>query len=338
MRGVRRIKRWQRRFRASAIILCYHRVTELDTDPQLLSVTPQHFREQLDVLRQHYHVARLQDWTSEQPNSARRTVIITFDDGYADNFHEALPLLQEANCPATVFITAGKIDDEGEFWWDELERVILAPENLPDELFVSIGGHKYDWDTGSRLDDKQTRNGWHVLLKQEPTPRQAAYLDLCRLLRKVDEVERSRVLDELCIWAGLERSGRSSHRPLTRSELRSLQASELIDIGGHTVTHPSLSSLSISAQELEVEKCKMMLESFIGRPVRSFSYPFGSVEDYNSDTLRLVQNAGFDCACANYPGLAHAKNLYELPRFLVRDWDGDYFAKTLESWLRVEWH
>lgn len=333
MRGVRHIKRWLRRFRANAIILCYHRVTELDTDPQLLSVTPQHFREQLDVLRQHYHVARLQDWTSEQPNSARRTVIITFDDGYADNFHEALPLLQEANCPATVFITAGKIDDEGEFWWDELERVILVPENLPNELSVSIGGHNYYWDTRPRRADEQIRDGWHVLLQQEPTPCQAAYLDLCRLLRKVDEVERSRVLNELRTWAGLERSGRRSHRPLTRSELCSLQENELIDIGAHTVTHPSLAALSISAQEVEVKKCKVMLESFIGRPVRSFSYPFGGVDDYTADTIRLVRNAGFDCACANYPGLAaHTQDRYQLPRFLVRDWDGDYFAKTLESW------
>ena len=58
----------------------------------------------------------------------RRTVIITFDDGYADNFHTALPLLQEADCPATVFVTAGKIGAERDFWWDELERVILVPD------------------------------------------------------------------------------------------------------------------------------------------------------------------------------------------------------------------
>jgi peptidoglycan/xylan/chitin deacetylase (PgdA/CDA1 family) len=333
MRGVRRLKRWLRRFTPSAIILCYHRVTELDTDPQLLSVTPKNFREQLEVLQQLYQVARLQDWTSEQPKSARRTVIITFDDGYADNFREALPLLQEADCPATVFVTAGKIDDEEEFWWDELERLILVPESLPEELSLSTGGRSHRWKIGSKWIDKPSPNDWHVLLEQEPTGRQAAYLDLCRLLRKVDEVERSRVLNELRTWAGLERLGRSSHRPLTRSELCSLEANELIDIGAHTVTHSSLAALSISAQKFEVEKCKLMLEKFIGCPVRSFSYPFGGVEDYNADTIRLVRNVGFDCACANYPAVAqHAKNLYELPRFLVRDWDGDCFAKTLDSW------
>ena len=285
------------------------------------------------MLQQHYHVMRLQDWISEQPKSARPTVIMTFDDGYADNFREALPLLQEADCPATVFVTAGKIDDEEEFWWDELERLILVPESLPEELFLSTGGRNHRWKIDSKWIGKANPNGWHVLLEQKPTGRQAAYLDLCRLLRKADEIERSRVLDELRTWAGLEPLGRSSYRPLTRAQLRSLEANELIDIGAHAVTHSSLTALSISDQKFEVEKSKLMLEKFIGRPVRSFSYPFGGVEDYNADTIRLVRNAGFACACANYPAVAQpAKNLYELPRFLVRDWDGDYFAKTLEAW------
>ena len=163
--------------------------------------------------------------------NAATVVVITFDDGYADNFHEALPLLREADCPATVFVTAGKIDDEEEFWWDELERLILLPESLPEELSLSIGSRSYRWEIESKCTDKRSIHNWHVLLKQEATARQTAYLDLCRLLRKVDEVGRSLVLNELRTWAGLERSGRSSHRPLTRSELCSLQADELIDIG-----------------------------------------------------------------------------------------------------------
>jgi peptidoglycan/xylan/chitin deacetylase (PgdA/CDA1 family) len=306
----------------------------LDTDPQLLSVTPKNFREQLEVLQRRYHVARLKDWTSRQAKRRRCTVIITFDDGYADNLHVALPLLREADCPATVFVTAGKVDDEGEFWWDELERLILLAESLPEELPLSIGSRSYKWKIGPKWTDRRSPDDWHVLLQQKPTARQAAYLDLCGLLRKVDEVERSRALNELRTWMGLERSGRSSHRPLTRSELCSLHANELIDIGAHTVTHSSLAALSLSAQKFEVEKCKVMLESFIGRPVRSFSYPFGGLDDYTADTISLVRDAGFDCACANYPGLAeHADNLYQLPRFLVRDWDGDYFAKALESWV-----
>jgi peptidoglycan/xylan/chitin deacetylase (PgdA/CDA1 family) len=149
----------------------------LDSDPQLLSVTPKNFREQLEVLRRLYNVARLRDWISEEGKSARLTVVvITFDDGYADNFHEALPLLREADCPATVFVTAGKIDDEEEFWWDELERLILLPESLPEELSLSIGSRSYRWEIESKCTDKRSIHNWHVLLKQEATARQAAYL------------------------------------------------------------------------------------------------------------------------------------------------------------------
>jgi len=332
MRGIRRVQRWLRQFRPTTLILCYHRVTELESDPHLLSVTPQNFREQLQVLKRLYRVARLQDWASEQTIAARPTVIVTFDDGYADNFDKALPLLQEAECPATIFVTAGKIGDNREFWWDELDRVILEPAHLPEELSLSIRGHDHYWNTAATC-DRQRRDGWHVLLEQKATPRQAAYVGLCHLLKVIDEVERSRVLDELCTWAGVERLGRSSHRSLTAPELCSLAASELIEIGSHTITHPQLSSLPASAQQFEIEKSKAMLESSIGRPVHSFSYPFGGVNDYNLDTIRMVRNAGFHCACANYPGLSsHAAERYQLPRFVVRNWGGDYFAKTLKCW------
>src|SRR6266516_3319260 len=192
MRGLLRIRRWLRRLQPSASILCYHRVTELKRDPQLLSVTPRHFAEQIDVLRRRYNVVRLQDWASDRysPKRGVRDVIVTFDDGYADNVREALPILRAADCPATIFVTAGKIDDESEFWWDELERIFLATPDLPERLSLTIGDRDYVYQLASTAADEDSNERWHVLLGREPTARQATYLALCRLLRMVGEVER----------------------------------------------------------------------------------------------------------------------------------------------------
>lgn len=334
MRGAERISRWLRRLHPSAIVLCYHRVAKLDTDPQLLSVTPKNFGDQLQVLKQLYPVARLRNWRSDQRKLPRRRVIITFDDGYADNFYQALPLLQEADCPATIFITAGKINDNKEFWWDDLERLILAPTQVPEALCLKINGVFRSWNLGSSSANGQTRDEWNVLLEQAKTPRQTAYVDLCLLLRSVDEIERERILNELCSWANLKSAGRSSHRPLTTSELCALASNDLIDIGAHTVSHPSLAALAAPAQQLEIKRSKVILEAIISRPVHTFSYPFGGHDDYNVKTINLVRNAGFDVACANYPGSAdYMKDRYQLPRFVVRNWDGDQFAKTIRSWV-----
>jgi peptidoglycan/xylan/chitin deacetylase (PgdA/CDA1 family) len=141
-------------------------------------------------------------------------------------------------------------------------------------------------------------------------------------------------LEILRRWAALERTGRTSHRALTLSELGVLTSAKLIEVGAHTVTHPSLASLDNTAQYFEIDESKLMLEDIVGKRVSSFAYPFGTQSDYNADTIRLIREAGFNCACANFPNLAYSSSdRYQLPRFLVRDWDGDQFAKHLETWI-----
>jgi peptidoglycan/xylan/chitin deacetylase (PgdA/CDA1 family) len=75
-------------------------------------------------------------------------VVITFDDGYADNLHNAKPLLERYDIPATVFVTTGHIGHEREFWGDELDRLLLQPSTLPELLGLSINGSPYQWELG----------------------------------------------------------------------------------------------------------------------------------------------------------------------------------------------
>ena len=125
----RHVARWFRPpVAARAVILLYHRVADLPSDPQLMAVTPRHFAEHLEVIRQSCRPLRLHDLGEALPD---RSVVVTFDDGYADNLHHAKPLLAAHDVPATVFVTSGYVGSDREFWWDDLERILLETPSLP---------------------------------------------------------------------------------------------------------------------------------------------------------------------------------------------------------------
>ena len=112
------------------LILLYHRVTSLSNDRWSIAVTPAHFAEQMELLRQRATVLPLSalGTTGVRPNVRGVTVFVTFDDGYADNLHEALPVLQRFDVPATVFVSTNAVVGAREFWWDDLERLVAPAD------------------------------------------------------------------------------------------------------------------------------------------------------------------------------------------------------------------
>ena len=93
--------------------------------------------------------------------------------------------------------------------------------------------------------------------------------------------------------------------PFPRSRPLLLANDNLIEIGAHTVNHPSLSSLPLKSQRHEILESKARLEDLVGSPVTSFAYPYGKRSDYSARTVALVQESGFTCACSNFPGLVY---------------------------------
>ena len=336
MRGVWRLRRLARQTVPRAIILLYHRIAEVPVDPQLLCVSPQHFTEHLNVLRRRYHPLSLKSLRRRlafnlwRPGSA----VITFDDGYADNLHRALPVLRAADVPATVFVTAGTVDSRQQFWWDRLKRVLLCAPLLPSYLRLTVNGRVYHWDLHRGNGNEQSGSSWHVLMSSSPTLRQIAYRDLVGLLRGMEAEDRKSRLRELEAWVGLDADDQAQDRALTSDQVRMLARDGLVEVGAHTVSHPVLSALPIGTQEEEIAGSKRKLDRILGQPVTSFAYPFGTRGDYTADTVKLVRDIGFECACANFPGSVTLKSdPYQFPRFVVHDWDGEEFARRLAAWF-----
>jgi len=344
MRGLGRIQRVARRIRnrwfPGGLILMYHRVADLPTDPFNLCVAPHHFAEHLAVLNQQFRPMSLQQmvWNVQEGKDIKRAIAITFDDGYADNLFNAKPLLEKYGVPATVFVTTGNLEQPREFWWDELERIFLQPGTLPRFLSLDIRSNTYCWDLGPASNYREAdfqQNctwSWYVPEQADPSLRHTVYRSLYSLLNSLPYHDRQRVLDELLQWSGVSGIGRSTHRSLTATEVHTLGRGNLVEVGAHTVNHPFLSVLSIAAQQSEIQQSKVLLESIMNGPVNSFAYPHGN---YASTTIDLVRQAGFRCACSTISNqIRHQSDCFQLPRFEVKNWDGETFSKTLTQWFQ----
>jgi peptidoglycan/xylan/chitin deacetylase (PgdA/CDA1 family) len=325
-----------RRLSPKAIILLYHRVADVEIDPQLLSVSPAHFSEHMQVLSEFYHPKSLGSIYQEKRTNyfPNHSVMVTFDDGYADNFLVAQNILKAYEIPATVFVTSRMVDNKKEYWWDELERVFLSPNPLPRQLELLINNEIISFEFASELPGSEFE-AWNVLSKSPRNSRQDAYLFLMGFLRKSNFSTRENLLSEIFAWAGLDRDlGRLKNISASSKLLSSLPKNGFIDVGAHTVTHPQLSSLSQSEQESEISGSKFDLEQILDRPIYAFAYPFGERRDYSKDSIRLVRQAGFNCACSNFSGLTTwLTDPFQLPRYIVRDWDGETFSKKLRGWF-----
>ena len=223
------------------------------------------------------------------------------------------------------------IDSNREFWWDDLERLILIPEEFPSEIKLQISGKTHYWDLSSN-NTKLYENDWNVLSKYEPSSRCKLYKNLHLLLKPLRFEERNIVLKELNEQTKQEEFGRKSHRALTRNELKVFASSKYVTIGAHTITHPQLSGLSYKEQEKEITTSKEMLEKWLNCSISIFSYPFGSKADYNSESVSICKKAGFYKVASNFPGQFHAwTDQMQIPRQIVRNWDSNVFKIKLNS-------
>ena len=267
-----------------------------------------------------------------------RAVAVTFDDGYADNVECGKPLLEQHGIPATVFVTTSYVGQEREFWWDDVERLLLMPGRLPETLRLQIGSTVHEWRLGDAAvysEEEHQRNcAWNVEVAHDPSPRHTVYRALCGLLRVRSGDQRTAILDELSRIVGLPSTARPTHRPVSYERLARLAEDGAVHVGAHSATHAPLSALHVTAQRAEIAGSKARLEDIIGRSVTSFAYPFGGRADYTSTTVRLVREAGFALACSNIRGVVHSRSdEFQLPRMLVRNWDADTFASRLTEWL-----
>jgi peptidoglycan/xylan/chitin deacetylase (PgdA/CDA1 family) len=310
---------WRLPFVGRGAILLYHRVTELANDPWTLAVPPKAFADQMAMLARHTTCLPLTEFLKRRAEGSlpRNATAVTFDDGYADNLKEALPLLERHGIPATVFILTGFVGGEMEPWWDRLEQAVFATRDLPDRLELAVEDARVSWTRPAELDHAD-RLALHLMLYEaviglDSEPREAALLQLWRQLGTAPKL-------------------RPSHRALTLDELHELAAHELITIGAHTRSHPQLAAIPADRQAEELATSKATLETWLGRTVDLVAYPHGA---HDETTCRLAAELGFRAGFTTEPRVVpHRLAPFRIPRINIEAQDSQSFAAQLR-WYGV---
>lgn len=282
--------------RKKLFILIYHRVLD---EPDVMrpgEVDKTAFTWQMRLLAKYFNVLPLHEALDRMHRDRLppRAVTITFDDGYADNYTNALPILQQFGLTATFFIANGFLDG-GRMWND---TVIEAVRN-------------YD-----RQELDLTPIGLERFAVSDDVEKCRAAAQILRQIKHLPLERR----DQHTHYIAAQSKNLPNNLMMTTEQLIQLHRSGM-EIGGHTVNHPILAKLDEATARREIGDNKAFLEKLLNTELRFFAYPNGKpVEDYSPNQVSVVRECGYNAAVSTRWGVVDCNgDRWQLPRFTP--WD-----------------
>ncbi|KRA42484.1 hypothetical protein ASD72_13575 [Pseudoxanthomonas sp. Root630] len=307
--------------RGEVRVLAYHRVLEsadpegFSFDPELISASAEGFQAQMRHLKAHFVPMRFDEVLDHLQRGIplpEGAALVTFDDGYDDNYRIAFPILRDLGMSAMFFVSTGHIDSGRPYAYDWLVHMLCS---APTGERLQVPALDIDWEIEELLPERR---------------RQAA--DLLYRVKLLDDDDQAALVARLENDWGISRAaGHPDCRPMTWDQLREMQRAGM-EIGSHGVDHRMLAKLSQARMVDEVRDSKRALERELGVPARVISYPVGGPDAFNHDTVEAVRAAGFDLACSYVAGVGHPgpRTQFSLPRLPVeRHMDMPWFQAMM---------
>ncbi len=293
-------------------ILAYHRVND-DHDRYFSGMPLEAFRKQMEYLADNFNVCSLEEAVERMTRKdvPDNTVVITFDDGYRDNYLSAFPILKDLSIPATIFLATDAIGSQRILWHD---RVFSAFRRTRVMVLDGFGNYSQRYLL-STVEEKLFAQG-----------------EFLKFLWSLDDHEKTFWIDFLV--EKLEVTDRKEMPGLMLSweEVKIMHESG-ISFGSHTVTHPILSKLSVDRARQEIQESKTVIEHQLRTPIRTFAYPNGRKDDFNESIKNLLKDAGYACALTTQFGTNESdEDLFELRRATPWDLDIYTFGLRLSSY------
>lgn len=298
-------------------VLAYHRVLDVsndtlfDFDLDLVSASVDGFREQMRWLKRHMRPIGFADVVATLDAGKALpvdSVVVTFDDGYDDNYHHAFPILREVGVPATFFVSTGHIDSGVPYAYDWLVHMILC----------------------TRVADPRIPELGLVLAPDAPrTARRALAQQALDRIKRLDSPAQADLIARLeRDWDMPRRAGDADCRPMSWAQVREMHMAGF-EIGSHGVHHRMLAKLPQDQLEAELRDSGAALQRGLGVATNAIAYPVGGDDAFDARVIDATCAAGYRIGCSYISGtnLHGATNPYALYRLAVeREMDIGWFA------------
>jgi peptidoglycan/xylan/chitin deacetylase (PgdA/CDA1 family) len=240
------------------------------------------FRSQMEMLARDYRPLSLDDilkYLRDREELPRRSVVITFDDGYADNHEVAMPILNRCGVPATFYATVDCIENRRLPWPSRLRfafhRTMVASWNVPSKSWT--------------LDSSDSR--------------EAAFLAACDSCCQLSGAVQEEFIQGLERDLEISLPGSCGALMMTYDQLRELTHHGHI-VGSHTMTHPNMAYLKEEGAQRELADSKQRLESQLAAPIKHFSYPCPALSPHwSQQTVDQSRAVGYETAVTTNSGL-----------------------------------
>jgi len=251
-------------------IFMYHNFSE---SAQAGYVSAEQFDWQLRQIKNNFNVLtfiELSKLVFEKKEIPDNTIVLTIDDGYKNFYETAFPLLKKYNIKATFFVTSGFINQDLWLWPDQLKWLLNNKKNTLSKISLLKKDFIF---SGDEIEDWQQIN------------------DFCL---SINEELKYQVINELSVLLEKKLPNRAPDKFASCSWKQLQEMQEWgIEIGGHSVTHPSLGQVSLEQAKYEIQMSLIDINQQLGSMHRTFCYPNGQPDDYNNDIKVLVKKAGY---------------------------------------------
>ncbi len=308
-------------FAGAGAILTFHRVrpisgapfqpnSGLEIDPAFLEATVSALRHaDVDIVSMDEAWRRL-----VAGDDGRRFVVLTFDDGYRDNYENAWPMLKEQQVPFTIFVVPAFADGTGLLWWETLEAAVAQNTRLE----IDMDGERRRFDCAG------------------PSAKDETFWTIYSWLRGKDrDADLRKAIVGLASSCAIDTEAQCREACMGWSELSEMSADPLVTIGAHTMTHPFLAKLDAESARAEMADSRRVIGEKLGVVPDHFAYPVGAPDAAGPREFGMAAEIGYKTAVTTRPGVVfadHSRHLTALPRISVNgDFQRSRFVDVLLS-------